>query len=51
MPLFRSPILGNYNLTKEFPGKETATNVPEKIKKLMGVPEGTKNFVGAYPLE
>jgi parallel beta-helix repeat protein len=48
LPLFKSSVLGNYNLLDEFPGKTTATEVPANVKKLMGIPANTKGFVGAY---
>ena len=35
MPLFKSPILGNYQLMEGFPGVNTAAELPENIKKIL----------------
>ena len=51
LPLFKSRIIGNYKLLHEFPGKTAATEVPASVKKLMGIPMETKEFVGAYGLK
>ena len=48
LPLFKSSVLGNYNLLDEFPDKSTAAEVPANVKKLMGIPADTKGFIGAY---
>lgn len=44
-PLFKSSILGNYQLLDAFPGAYTATDLPSKIEKLL---DQTKTFSGAY---
>ena len=51
LPLFKSEILNNYNLLDDFSGKTTATDIPAKVKKLMGIPGDAKGFVGAYIAE
>jgi parallel beta-helix repeat protein len=48
LPLFKSGIIGNYQLLDEFSGKTAATEIPASVKKLMGIPADTKGFVGAY---
>lgn len=51
LPLFKSALIKNYQLLKEFPGKTVATEIPANVKKLMGVPSDTKGVVGAYGLK
>lgn len=48
LPLFKSEILDNYNLLEEFPGKNTAMDIPVNVKKLMGIPADAKGFIGAF---
>ena len=48
LPLFKSEILDNYNLLEEFSGKNTATDIPVNVKKLMGIPADAKGFIGAF---
>jgi hypothetical protein len=48
-PLFKSWKLGNFELSKDFPGSEYAAELPEKIMDLIGISENDKPFVGAYP--
>jgi parallel beta-helix repeat protein len=48
LPLFKSWNLGNFQLQDGFPGKTVATELPAKVKTLMGLSAQTKNFVGAY---
>ncbi len=45
-PLFKSPLLGNYQLLQAFPESESATQLPSEIAKLLGQ---SKKFIGAYP--
>ncbi len=51
MPLFKSPILGNYKLMEAFPGADIATELPDNIKKIIGLPKGNKKYIGAYQSE
>ena len=48
LPMFVSPDLKNYQLSQAFPGKVVASEIPDHVKKLMGIPKETKGFVGAY---
>ncbi len=45
--LFKGVHLGNYQLMHDFPGMKAATELPDNIKKLMGI-TGTVNWPGAY---
>ncbi len=47
-PLFKSPVLGNYQLLQAFPGSSNATQLPPEIKKLLGFKKNFR-FSGAYP--
>ncbi|MBN1819518.1 MAG: right-handed parallel beta-helix repeat-containing protein [Prolixibacteraceae bacterium] len=51
MPLFKSTILKNFVVVKDFEGNRAATQLPEKVKKLIGLSNGNGNFVGAYPVK
>ena len=46
-PLFKSVHLGNYQLLENFPGLKAATDLPESVKKLMGVSTPV-NWPGAF---
>lgn len=48
-PLFRSHRLCNYQLLQGFPGSKAASELPVKIRKLLGYPKKAPRFVGAYP--
>jgi parallel beta-helix repeat protein len=48
-PLFKSRILGNYQLLKEFPGTSAAAPLPDKIRKILGKSENDDPYIGAYP--
>jgi parallel beta-helix repeat protein len=48
LPMFKSPILGNFQLQDGFPAKDVATETPAKVKTLMGLQAQTKGFIGAY---
>ena len=44
--LFKSSVLGNYELLRDFPGSGLASELPADISKLLGQSE---KFIGAYP--
>jgi parallel beta-helix repeat protein len=48
IPVFKSQELGNFQLMDGFPGKTVATEIPARVKTLMGLQAQIKNFVGAY---
>ena len=48
-PLFKSWRLGKFELMSEFRGSEFATELPDDIRKLLGVAEEDAAFIGAYP--
>ena len=48
-PLFRSDLLGNYQLLQAFPESGTAEKLPLEISKLLWYKKGYKPFTGAYP--
>ncbi|WP_461629991.1 right-handed parallel beta-helix repeat-containing protein [Labilibaculum euxinus] len=49
-PLFKSLLLGNYELLSDFKGKGAATSLPEEVYQLLQSPVNPKlPFVGAYP--
>jgi len=48
-PLFKSWRLKKFELIGEFEGSEFATELPDDIKRLLGVTEEDTAFVGAYP--
>jgi parallel beta-helix repeat protein len=50
IPLFKSPMLGNYQLLPSFPGSQAASSLPAEIRKLMGISGKGEKYVGAYPL-
>lgn len=45
-PLFKSCDLGNYQLLKNFPGINSATQLPDDIKNLIGQ---SAQYIGAFP--
>jgi hypothetical protein len=45
-PLFKSPILKNYQLLNDFPGSGSAARLPKDVSKLLNQ---SKQFIGAYP--
>lgn len=45
-PLFKSIELGNYQLLKNFPGINSATELPDDIRNLFGQSE---QYIGAFP--
>lgn len=49
-PLFKSTILGNYELLKGFPGASAASPLPDNIIKLLGKSYQGTNFPGAFPV-
>jgi hypothetical protein len=49
VPLFKSSVLGNYQLVQEFPGYKTASPLPAEISKLLGLRKKDARFIGAYP--
>ncbi len=49
-PLFKSTILGNYELLKGFPGSSAASPLPSEILKLLGKSYQGTNFPGAFPV-
>jgi hypothetical protein len=48
-PLFKSPVLGNYQLLQEFPGSEAASLLPDEIREMLNWKQVT-HFPGAFPL-
>jgi hypothetical protein len=48
-PLFKSSVLGHYELLKAFPGATTATSLPADVRELLGRQKQENPFVGAYP--
>lgn len=46
-PLFRSPILNNFQTSNSFPGAGIASKLPNNISKLIGHPK--QLYTGAYP--
>jgi hypothetical protein len=46
--LFKSSVLSNFHLIKEFPADTKAQPLPDEIVKLLGVNKNN-SFVGAYP--
>jgi len=51
MPLFKSPLLGNYQLLDGFPGVDAGTELPDNVKKLIGLPKSAGRYIGAYPVK
>jgi len=45
-PLFKSSELGNYQLLQNFPGSNSATQLPAEINKLIG--SKSRPYIGAY---
>lgn len=50
LPLFKSPELRDYRLLSEFPGVKVATNIPQHVRLLLGLPGKYQPYVGAWPL-
>jgi parallel beta-helix repeat protein len=48
-PLFRSAILGNYQLLPTAPGAKTGSQLPAEIRKVLGLEKKIGQYVGAYP--
>ncbi len=46
---FKCPELGNFELLKSFP-KVKAANLPEDIKKAIGIKQDAEYYIGAYPI-
>jgi parallel beta-helix repeat protein len=51
IPLFKSPVLRNYQLLPAFPGSQTGSLLPVEIRKLLGISGKGEKYVGAYPSE
>ena len=47
-PLFKSSVLGNYELLKAFPGATKAARLPADVRELLGWQKQENPFVGAY---
>ncbi len=50
IPLFKSRLLGNYRLLPSSPVQSIAVEVPESIKKLLGLSKKYVKYTGAFPL-
>lgn len=50
MPLFKSSLLGNYQVLPSFAGTKAATPLPAEIQNLLGITEKTKPYIGAFPV-
>ncbi len=50
LPLFRSAELGHYHLNPAFPGADTASTLPERVRRFLDLPEKYKPYPGAYPV-
>jgi hypothetical protein len=48
-PLFKSAVLGNYELLPAAPGAGAGQQIPGEIKKLLRQSKGVGKYVGAYP--
>lgn len=48
-PIFKSELLGHYQLLQLFPGSEKGSQLPVEIRKLLGCQEKDIPYVGAYP--
>lgn len=48
-PLFRSAVLGNYQLAPTAPGAKSAIALPAEVKKLLGTQKKEAPYIGAYP--
>jgi len=47
-PLFRSMILGHFELVPESPGMEIGLNLPDQIRELLGYVRDIQPFAGAF---
>ncbi|MEJ2055016.1 MAG: hypothetical protein P8X42_13930, partial [Calditrichaceae bacterium] len=45
-PLFKSALLGNYQVPDTFPGVKSAAKIPSNISRLLGQ---NKPYIGAFP--
>lgn len=48
-PLFKSAVLGNYQLVASAPGATTGMQLPAEIRKLLGQSKRDGQYIGAYP--
>jgi parallel beta-helix repeat protein len=48
-PLFKSAMLGNYQLVAAAPGATTGMKLPAEINKLLGQSKKDNQYTGAYP--
>ena len=48
-PLFKSELLGNYEVLPCFSKSKTAADIPNKIKEVLGLEESDASYIGAYP--
>jgi parallel beta-helix repeat protein len=48
-PLFRSAVLGNYQLLPTAPGANSAIALPADVKKILGFSKKEAPYIGAYP--
>jgi parallel beta-helix repeat protein len=48
-PLFKSAIMGNYQLLPTAPGAKTGMQLPAEIRKALGLEKRTGQYIGAYP--
>ncbi len=49
-PLFKSAVLGNFEIERGFPGSRVATEIPKEISKALGPAKRSARTVGAYPV-
>ena len=49
IPLFKSAMLGNYQLLPSFPGKSSASLNPPEINRVLNLSKRTIAYIGAYP--
>lgn len=47
-PLFKSSELGNYQLLDTFPGLNSGTEIPDKIRKLLTDCKAAADYIGAF---
>jgi len=48
-PLFKSWMLGNFELSEKFAGSEAAIRLPDNIKNILDLPDENTPFLGAFP--
>jgi parallel beta-helix repeat protein len=48
-PLFKSWMLGNFELSEKFTGSEAAIRLPDNIKNILDLPDENTPFLGAFP--